>query len=172
MFYERFCGSEPKLRQTVAVLPWGGGILWLWCASLAKMSMPYFTTHRRLHWKVGIVNFCPVQSQWECTQGKPIRRTIISSRRCLPHRQCSPTRYSEAAIIWDSLAWKPDIGDWTWSSTGGESIAIPFGTWQRLHIYRQSVCSGIQRKAKQSRYVLLPSWIALSCGDWLEDWWV
>ena len=22
-FYERFCDSEPKLRQAVAVLPWG-----------------------------------------------------------------------------------------------------------------------------------------------------
>jgi hypothetical protein len=23
LFYERFCDSEPKLRQAVAVLPWG-----------------------------------------------------------------------------------------------------------------------------------------------------
>ena len=44
-FYERFCGSESKLRQLVEVIPWGH-ILTL-MLKFGKMTMPYYTMHRK-----------------------------------------------------------------------------------------------------------------------------
>lgn len=44
-FYERFCGSESKLRQAVAVISWGH-ILTL-MRKFGKMTMPYYTMHRK-----------------------------------------------------------------------------------------------------------------------------
>ena len=63
-FYERFCNSEPKLRQAVAVLPWGH--------TLTLMR-------KKLRQKVGIVNFYLVPFLCKCTKERMNHRITTSS---------------------------------------------------------------------------------------------
>lgn len=96
-FYERFCDSEPKLRQAVAVLPWGHTLTLMRKFGEDDNTILYYA--QELRQKVGIVNFYPVPSLCRCTRKRMNNRITTSSRRYLLHRQCLPMMCSEAVTI-------------------------------------------------------------------------
>ena len=97
-FYERFCGSDPKLRQAVAVLPWGHTLTLMRKFGDDDNTILYIT-RRRLRLKVGIVNFYPVLSLCRCTRKRMNLRITTSNRHYPQLRQCLPMKCSETVII-------------------------------------------------------------------------
>ena len=96
-FYERFCESEPKLRQAVAVLPWGHTLTLMRKFGEDDNTILYYAQETAS--KVGIVSFYLVPFLCKCTKGRMNHRITTSSRHYLPHRRCLPMRCSEAVII-------------------------------------------------------------------------
>ena len=90
-FYERFCNSEPKLRQAVAVLPWGHSLTLMRKFGKDDNTILYYAQ------EITSTFLC------KCTKGRMNHRITTSSRHYLPHRRCLPMRCLEAVIIWDSL---------------------------------------------------------------------
>ena len=95
-FYERFCNSEPKLRQAVAVLPWGHSLTLMRKFGKDDNTILYYAQEiTSKGWNRAFL--C------KCTKGRMNHRITTSSRHYLPHRRCLPMRCLEAVIIWDSL---------------------------------------------------------------------
>ena len=100
-FYERFCESNPKLRQAVAVLPWGHTLKLMRKFGEDDNAISYYAQEPCQ--KVGIVTCYPVPFPLKCTQGRANLWITISSRHCLPRKRCLPMRCSRAVIISASL---------------------------------------------------------------------
>lgn len=115
-FYERFCDSEPKLRQAVAVLPWGHTLTLMRKFGEDNNTILYYAQEITSNgWNRELLSSA---ISLKIHERKTDHRIIILGRHYLLHRQCLPMRCSEAVIIWDflvskTLYWKRNLKlDW------------------------------------------------------------
>ena len=100
-FYERFCNSDPKVQQAVALLPWSHNVLII--SKNLNDDDTLFYAHESIKkgWSRDLLlNAIKLKMHETRQHALPI---IISLPLCLPHRLPMPTRCSEVGIISASL---------------------------------------------------------------------
>ena len=97
-FYERFHESDPKLRQAVAVLPWGHTLTLMRKFGDDDSTILYYAQEiTSKGWNRELLT-----SAISLQIHKRTNHLIITSSKHYPlHRRCLPMRCSEVVIIWD-----------------------------------------------------------------------
>lgn len=147
-FYERFCDSDSKLRQAVAVLPWGHTLTLMRKFGDDDNTILYYAQEiMSKGWNRELLSSA-ISLQMHKRQSEPSDNNF---EQTLPATQAMfANEVFRSGYNLGFLGVKDPILETELEARLVEKgKTVPFGTWQGFHVYWQSTCARIQWKAKQ-----------------------